>query len=292
MGVFIVGMHRSGTSTLVRMFEAYGFHAGDEADFNPPTEHDPEGHREHRAVWATNEAILAYVGRRWDDPVGIDWGALDAAQLGDVLGAVNAAVPAFTHTTPWVAKDPRLCLTLPLWTRCVEADVVLVHRDPLEVADSMRARDGWPLAAGIALWEAYARAALHGLDGTPHAAVDFGQLQAEPVATMRAVLDRLPSVTSMPLHTPSPCDLPVRPERVRHRRSPADTLAHLNPSQRELLDAMHLVVARHRDADDAVRTAVATPVSEAAADLLTVLAEQRRGVELLRRERAMSLDRN
>ena len=35
------------------------------------------------------------------------------------------------------------------------------YRDPLEVADSMRARDGWPLAAGIALWEAYARAALH-----------------------------------------------------------------------------------------------------------------------------------
>ncbi len=32
---------------------------------------------------------------------------------------------------------------------------ILVHRSPLELARSLRARDGLPIPIGIALWEAY-----------------------------------------------------------------------------------------------------------------------------------------
>ncbi|MEN9643524.1 MAG: hypothetical protein RL238_193 [Actinomycetota bacterium] len=277
MGVFVVGMHRSGTSTLVRMFEAAGFHAGEEADFHPPTEHDPEGHREHIALWGTDEAVLAYIGRSWDDPVGIDWDALTDTQRADVLGAVVAAAPAFTHTEPWVAKDPRLCLTLPLWAHCVPgASAVFVHRNPLEVAESLRARDGWPLAAGIALWEAYVRAALRGLAVLPHAAVDFDALLEQPDAEVQSLLERLHAAGGVAAPSGGSAPPPIRPDRVRHRRTTDETAAHLNPAQRDLLDAVHLRVADHPDADAACRAAAATPVSESAADLLAVLAKQRR----------------
>ena len=264
MGVFVVGMHRSGTSTLVRMFESVGFRAGAEDDFHPPTEHDPEGHREHRALWATNEAILAYIGRSWDDPVGIDWTALSDAQLGDVLGAINAAAPAFTGIEPWVAKDPRLCLTLPLWARCVPATAVFIHRDPLEVADSLHARDARPLRSGIALWEACARAALRGLPSLPHAFVGFAELVERPDQEMSALLDRL----GMSACADATASVPFRPERIRHRRARGDTLRHLNTSQRELLVAIELSVAGHPEADTARRAAVAAPLSDDATELL------------------------
>lgn len=263
MGVFVVGMHRSGTSTLVRMFESVGFHAGSEDDFHPPTEHDPEGHREHRALWATNEALLAYIGRSWDDPVGIDWTALTDTQLGDVLGAINAAAPAFTRTEPWVAKDPRLCLTLPLWAKCVPAAAVFIHRDPLEVADSLHARDARPLRSGIALWEAYARSALRALTVLPHAFVGFAELVERPEQEMVTLLDRL-GVTACADTAP----VPFRPDRIRHRRSRSDTLCHLNTSQRELLLAVELLVAGHPDADAARQAVAAAPLSDDATDLL------------------------
>lgn len=272
VGVFVVGMHRSGTSTLVRMFEAAGFHAGTEDDFNPPTDHDPDGHREHRALWATNEAILAYIGRSWDDPVGIDWAALDPAERADVLGAINAALPAFTHTEPWVAKDPRLCLTLSLWAERVPAAAVFIHRDPLEVADSLHARDGRPLASGIALWEAYVRSALRALPLIPHTFVGFAPLVADPTAELGALLERLD------LHAPRqpPISAPFTAARVRHRRSPEETAAHLNPSQRQLLTAVELLVAGHPEASDAQEAAMAAPMSAAAAELSAVPGRQLR----------------
>jgi len=71
--VLVLGMHRSGTSVLVRTLESLGIWAGSETDFHPPTRHDPQGHREHRAVWELNESALVWIDRAWDNPVDLDW---------------------------------------------------------------------------------------------------------------------------------------------------------------------------------------------------------------------------
>ena len=65
----VLGMHRSGTSLLMNLFERLGFHLGGNDDFHPATAHDPEGYREHIAVWGLNEKILAAGDAAWDEPL-------------------------------------------------------------------------------------------------------------------------------------------------------------------------------------------------------------------------------
>ena len=46
----------------------------------------------------------------------------------------------------WLWKDPRTTLLLPFWRRALRFDPVVVgiFRDPVEVAGSLAARDGFP----------------------------------------------------------------------------------------------------------------------------------------------------
>ena len=54
--------------------------------------------------------------------------------------AVEMSETILAHP-PVVMKDPRLCLTLPLWRRALARDpvAILVYRDPVEVALSRAA---------------------------------------------------------------------------------------------------------------------------------------------------------
>jgi len=53
-----------------------------------------------------------------------------------------------------VWKDPRNCLTFALWVGVLEVDpvVLLVYRNPLEIAASLRVRSGEAKVYALALW--------------------------------------------------------------------------------------------------------------------------------------------
>jgi hypothetical protein len=56
-----------------------------------------------------------------------------------------------------VLKDPRICRILPLWRQILEemgidVRIVLPLRNPLEVADSLLARNGFSRDRGVFLW--------------------------------------------------------------------------------------------------------------------------------------------
>jgi hypothetical protein len=67
----------------------------------------------------------------------------------------------------WIWKDPRNCITLPFWedTLGIEPVVLLVHRNPLAVADSLHARDDLSRTISLALWERYVRDSLANVGG-------------------------------------------------------------------------------------------------------------------------------
>jgi hypothetical protein len=73
-------------------------------------------------------------------------------------------------TAQWVWKDPTTCLTLPFWLAALSVSpvFVLVVRNPLEVAESMRLRwPQFPKEVSLALWERYMRHALTHIRGMP-----------------------------------------------------------------------------------------------------------------------------
>ena len=69
---------------------------------------------------------------------------------------------------PLVLKDPRISLLLPAWLPALDQGrfaIVLVDRSPMDVALSVRKRDGRPLYVALAIWQLYCTELLDGLAG-------------------------------------------------------------------------------------------------------------------------------
>lgn len=174
-GVFVVGMHRSGTTVVTRAINAMGIPTCVESDLAPGWVGNPEGHWESLTLMRIDDALLRGADAAWFCP----------PPLGDVRWSFPTARTEFdsVHPTPqWVAKDPRLCVTLPFWRSALARPLVavLMLRDPLEIAASHASRDGFPLRFGLALWERHMQHALRALAGLPVLVVRYDELLADP----------------------------------------------------------------------------------------------------------------
>jgi len=194
-GVVVLGMHRSGTSAVTRILNLLGADVGPEVDLL--AEYDnPAGHWESRTLVACNDRILASFGRSWDFPPWPAPGWERSARASRLLPDMEEAFAAVYGDAPWAWKDPRTCLTFPLWRRVLgaEARVLLVVRDPGAVVASVRRRDGIPALYTVGLWHHYVRAAVTAAAGLPVVCLQFEDLVADPgavVATLAADLDSL-----------------------------------------------------------------------------------------------------
>ncbi len=191
-GVVVLGMHRSGTSAVSRILNLLGADVGPESDLL--TEFDnPAGHWESRALVACNDRILAAFGRSWDFPPrlapGWEYSERATALLPDLRETFTSVYPS----SPWVWKDPRTCLTFPLWRRVIgdRSIVVLVWRDPAAVVASVKRRDGIPTVYTVGLWHHYVRAAVASASGLPVVCLHFEDLVAAPTAAVTALAEDL-----------------------------------------------------------------------------------------------------
>lgn len=145
--ILVLGMHRSGTSATVRVINLLGAHLGD--DLMPAAErNNPRGFWEHRAVVAIHEELLGALDRSWHDIRAMpdNWLSSEAASIARKK-LLDLLSEEFSNRPLWAVKDPRLSRLLPLWLQVlgdinVETCVVLVLRNPVEVAQSLAARDG------------------------------------------------------------------------------------------------------------------------------------------------------
>jgi hypothetical protein len=156
MPVAIVGMHRSGTSLLAQLLRCGGLYLGSDDQLLGPRPDNPEGFWEHTGFQDLNEAVLAGLGGRWDAPPAVParWGEDPrlAAQHHDARQLLNQ----FRGREPWGWKDPRTSLTLSLWRELIpNLRVILCLRNPLEVAVSLRRRNGFSYTKAIGLWRLY-----------------------------------------------------------------------------------------------------------------------------------------
>jgi hypothetical protein len=182
-GVAVVGMHRSGTSATAGLLVGLGLEGPREDDLVPADKSNERGHWESEAVHQCNSHVLAARGATAYAPPPVETGWESAPRFDD---ARREAAQWFTSTSagrPLVMKDPRFCLTLPLWRSAVPARLgaVLVLRDPLEVARSLQARDSIPVMLGLAMWDRYLRSAAVGLAGLPTLVVEYNAMLANPV---------------------------------------------------------------------------------------------------------------
>lgn len=178
-GVFVVGMHRSGTTAVTRTVNLMGLPTCVEQDLAPGWVGNPAGHWESLTLMRIDDALLREAGAAWWCPPPVEDGLWSSTPADLARAEFDAVHP----TSQWVAKDPRICVTLPFWRRALDRPLaaVLVLRSPLEIAASHATRDGLPARFGLALWERYMHHALRGLVGMPVHVTRYDDLLDDPL---------------------------------------------------------------------------------------------------------------
>jgi len=165
--VLILGMHRSGTSSLAGCLQERGLFLGDVSEKNP---FNPKGNRENRAFMELNDSVLKSSGGRWNAPPDrIGWTPGQEREREAVVASLSNSGARL-----WGFKDPRTLLTLPFWEAGIaKALRVGTFRHPAAVAKSLAGRSGMPIERAFALWRAYNRKLVEAWETMPFPLVCF-----------------------------------------------------------------------------------------------------------------------
>ena len=246
--LYVIGMHRSGTSALTGLLSELGLHGPVDEYLIPASRWNERGNRESATLTRFNNHLLRSLGGSWAaPPVLTDGWDRDPGLDGARVDAQPLLTAAFSDH-PFVWKDPRNCLLLPFWRSVISPPnaALFVYRDPLEVAGSIKARDSFTLTHGLALWERYVRSAAINLSGLPTFAVRFDRVLESGTAWRQELVSFLDEV-----------GIPVDPAAVeraastvddslRHQRSDSLGPTGLEESQHRVLRILDEVQGTHR----------------------------------------------
>lgn len=262
MGIYVVGMHRSGTSALSHALGILVGYAG-RAE---PEKGNPVGHWENPDLRRELDLLMRSLGSDWSAPPlqPASWNQRAAQPHKDAIWSVVADL----GDGAWVLKDPRLCVALDAVLEAPQppAIVVNIYRHPVEVASSINARDGLPFMFGLALWEAYVRLQLlQGATASTVVWVAQDDLMTRTEATIDSIADSLRSSgLSVSEASVQAAAASIDPD-LRHAASGSadDRAALLSDQQRDLLD----VVRQRADGDISDNLPEMTPWAEAMIEL-------------------------
>ena len=236
-GLVVLGMHRSGTSAIAGVLRLCGAWVGEDAALTAANIENPKGFWERRDVRKVCDALLHSAGADWWKVAGLNLEAIPHAILSEQRRRFAEVVSELREHDPWVVKEPRLCLLLPLLRDYLDGAVcVHVFRNPLEVARSLQRRNGFSIAAGMALWETYNRHALKASWPMPRVMVGYGALMRDPEEAIDRLVARLAELGVMRLAVPDESTFRqfIQPVYHRHRVTVQETDRYLTPDQKSL----------------------------------------------------------
>jgi hypothetical protein len=174
---------------VTKLLRCCGLDLGAEADLMEPRQDNPNGYWENVRFVEINEALLNALGGGWDcpPPWPDDWSGVPGVY--ELLARANALVGEF-DSAYWGWKDPRNSLTLPFWRMVVPApQVVIPIRHPLEVALSLRRRNGFSAAHSVGLWQTHYERVLSVTEPEERLCVSYGAVLEEPVQQLARLAD-------------------------------------------------------------------------------------------------------
>lgn len=146
--VFVLGMHRSGTSWLMGALQQAGLHLGNHHTWN---QYNRKGNRENLDAYELHEAILDYNGASWDNPPNkpVIWTDDHRVMAINIVNETG-------HQGVWGIKDPRTLLVLDGWKELLtDLSFVGIFRHPLSVWSSLNSRWATEKEQALAMWLHY-----------------------------------------------------------------------------------------------------------------------------------------
>jgi hypothetical protein len=277
-GVFVLGMHRSGTSAVTRLVSLLGLRTPPEEDLVQPTDKNPKGYWESESLVAFTERVLNAVGCDMRCPIVLEHGWENDVRLDSLRREARGVVDEVFSTTPWVWKDPRHCLAFGFWRSVlpVRPVVILVNRNPLEIAASAgRVRTEFAKPYTLALWERYLRQALGQIEGLSVLVTSFDDVLSAPLNWCHRTHAFL-SAADVLVHSPRESDvLAFVDAQLRHTefaRADVFTDPEVSDAQRMLHEALEQLEGAH-DRFSPPSLPAETPATEA------LLGERRRTLQ-------------
>lgn len=255
MQLFVVGMHRSGTSGITRVLNMAGAYFGPEGMSNGADEGNPKGFWERLDIRAMCDGFLQDSGFDWWKVADFSVDAIPTDVRDEHLATWNKLLLEIDAHRPWVIKEPRISLLFPLIRPTLEVPICIhVTREPLEVAGSLRTRNGIPTHAGLALWERYTIDAFASTAGLPRVHVRYEDLMAAPTEAVPALIEQLAQLGAYGLRVPSDKEITsfITPKLHRQHRSPDERLAWMNEQQLALATAIDQGTILDIDMPDAI----------------------------------------
>lgn len=170
--IFILGMHRSGTSMMAGILEKVSVFLGERDelcnDYNNSTDDNIFGYKENVQFQEINNQILSIFGSSWDKPKELEKDWLEQLpvilKIPTAMSFLNKLIKQASkknyHTV--ALKDPRASLIFPFWEKVIQNlalpfSVIWCVRNPIDVAKSVSLRKFHTRSFedGINLWKTY-----------------------------------------------------------------------------------------------------------------------------------------
>lgn len=212
-GFFVLGMHRSGTSLLSGMLHtSCGYNVG--GPLIGSAFDNEKGFFERIDIVLQNDEFMRAQQIWWAaNVINYDWqqalkdkeeGRIDFTKYGiSGLGFLNNP-----NNSPWLQKDPRMCITLKTWLKLMNSEpaVVFTYRHPLEVAMSLKHRErNFSLERGLRLWIVYNMRGIQNSKGLCIVYSSNEAVLADPINEIQRISDELTTK----------CNVPEPPYRVK-----------------------------------------------------------------------------
>lgn len=178
--LFIAGFHRSGTTIVTKLLATHPqLKVGDHAEIT----------WENLPFYETNRAILKANGGSWRKPPQVK---VDVAMQARIVRVLREERAKGVN----VLKDPRFCLTAPLWLSTAKAEgikskILVVTRNPVDSVRSLRRLYKVEMDEGLALYERYYMNLMREIPLMPVRTVLFEVFMQDPEGAMKPICEWL-----------------------------------------------------------------------------------------------------
>ena len=189
--IFVLGMHRSGTSAITRGLKAVGVELGDRlltiaAD-------NEKGFWEDADFYDLNVEILQHLGCEWHTLQPLNPSVFEREDMASYrLRAVELVRKKIDHISVFGVKDPRAARLMHFWKSVfahlgIKIGFVIVVRHPLSVARSVKARNGFDEEKTHYLWLEHMIPSFLGSVGYPRVVVNYDSVMDHPDFQLRRI---------------------------------------------------------------------------------------------------------
>jgi hypothetical protein len=198
----ITGMHRSGTSFIVRAFNLAGVYLGEYKDLTSDEwrhkKDNLRGHWENRKFLELTEQTLFESGGTWQDiPSKLDVSENIGKQIQKTVNELqlNSLLSAGF-------KDPRVIFCLESWRKYLpnKLFIVGIFRHPLKVAESLKNRNNFSYEKSINLWYKYNTKLLELLNVHDGILFNFDWSREKILSELKSSFERLHLSTAIDLN--------------------------------------------------------------------------------------------